>query len=166
MSNLTTDNQQENPEAAKSKTPGSVPTPHSPLPTPPVLIIGGGFAGLAAAVDLVEAGRRVLLLERRSFLGGRAYSFMDKTTGDTIDNGQHLMMGCYHRTLRFLEKIGSLDKLKFQPDPQVDFLREGADGSVTRASFKCPPLPAPLHLLGGLAGLKTIGWGDRLRALS
>src|SRR5262245_11945152 len=179
MSNLTTHNQQENPEAAKSKTPGSAPTPHSPLPTPhssptphsplptpPVLILGGGFAGLAAAVDLVEAGRRVLLLERRSFLGGRAYSFTDKTTGDTIDNGQHLMMGCYHRTLRFLEKIGSLDNLKFQRDPQVDFLREGANGSVTRASFKCPPLPAPLHLLGGLARLKTIGWGDRLRALN
>jgi hypothetical protein len=129
------------------------------------MILGGGFAGLAAAVDLAEAGRRVLLLERRSFLGGRAYSFTDKTTGDTIDNGQHLMMGCYHRTLQFLEKIGSLDKLKFQPDPQVDFLHEGANGSVTRASFKCPPLPAPLHLLGGLARLKTIGWGDRLRAL-
>jgi hydroxysqualene dehydroxylase len=143
-----------------------ISNPLVPLsPCPLVLIIGGGFAGLAAAVDLAEAGARVLLLERRSFLGGRAYSFTDKTTGDTIDNGQHLMMGCYHRTLRFLEKIGSLDKLKFQPDPQVDFLHERADGSVTRASFKCPPLPAPLHLLGGLARLKTIGWGDRLRAL-
>jgi squalene-associated FAD-dependent desaturase len=139
--------------------------PVAPSPRRPVLILGGGFAGLAAAADLAEAGRRVLLLERRSFLGGRAYSFTDKTTGDTIDNGQHLMMGCYHRTLRFLEKIGSLDKLKFQPDPQVDFLHERADGSVTRASFKCPSLPAPLHLLGGLARLKTIGWGDRLRAL-
>jgi squalene-associated FAD-dependent desaturase len=139
--------------------------PVAPSPRRPVLIIGGGFAGLAAAVDLAGAGKRVVLLERRSFLGGRAYSFTDKTTGDTIDNGQHLMMGCYHRTLGFLEKIGSLDKLKFQPDPQVDFLQEGADGEVTRASFKCPPLPAPLHLLGGLARLKTIGWGDRLRAL-
>jgi hydroxysqualene dehydroxylase len=139
--------------------------PVAPSPRRPVLIIGGGFAGLAAAVDLAEAGRRVLLLERRSFLGGRAYSFTDKTTGDTIDNGQHLMMGCYHRTFRFLEKIGSLDKLKFQPNPQVDFLQEEANGSVTRASFKCPRLPAPLHLLGGLARLKTIGWGDRLRAL-
>jgi squalene-associated FAD-dependent desaturase len=108
---------------------------------------------------------RVILLERRSFLGGRAYSFTDKTTGDTIDNGQHLMMGCYHRTLRFLEKIGSLDKIKFQPNPQVDFLQAEANGEVTLASFKCPPLPAPLHLLGGLAKLKTIGWGDRLRAL-
>jgi hydroxysqualene dehydroxylase len=138
----------------------------SPSLRPSVLIIGGGFAGLAAAVDLAEAGMRVLLIERRSFLGGRAYSFTDKTTGDTIDNGQHLMMGCYHQTLRFLEKIGSLDKLKFQSDPQVDFLREETNGSVTRASFKCPPLPAPLHLLGGLARLKSIGWGDRLRALS
>ncbi|MGH9769530.1 MAG: hydroxysqualene dehydroxylase HpnE [Blastocatellia bacterium] len=140
-------------------------TPHSPLPTSPVLILGGGFAGLAAAVDLAEAGKRVLLLERRSFLGGRAYSFTDRTTGDTIDNGQHLMMGCYHCTLRFLEKIGSLGKLKFQPNPRVDFLHEETAGSVTRASFKCPPLPAPLHLLGGLAGLKTIGWGERWRAL-
>ncbi|HEY6400167.1 MAG TPA: hydroxysqualene dehydroxylase HpnE [Blastocatellia bacterium] len=143
-----------------------VDNPLVPLsPCPLVLIIGGGFAGLAAAVDLAEAGKRVLLLERRSFLGGRAYSFTDKTTGDTIDNGQHLMMGCYHRTLGFLEKIGSLDKLKFQTDPRVDFLQEGSDGEVARASFKCPPLPAPLHLLGGLARLKTIGWGDRLRAL-
>src|SRR5262245_41256714 len=142
------------------------PCPPLPLSPPPlVLILGGGFAGLAAAVDLAEAGRRVLLLERRSFLGGRAYSFTDKTTGDTVDNGQHLMMGCYHRTLRFLEKIGSLDKLKFQSYPRVDFLQKEANGSVTHASFKCPPLPAPLHLLGGLVRLKTIGWGDRLRAL-
>src|SRR4029079_15604988 len=101
-------------------------------------IIGGGFAGLAAAVDLTEHGRPVLLLERRSFLGGRAYSFTDRITGDTIDNGQHLMMGCYHETIDFLESIGSLDKLKFQPDPQVDFLQEESNGSVTRASFKCP----------------------------
>src|SRR5262249_59715952 len=98
------------------------PTPHSPLPTPPVLILGGGFAGLAAGVDLAEAGAQVLLLERRSFLGGRAYSFTDKVTGDTIDNGQHLMMGCYHATLGFLNKIGAAGKLKFQPNPQVDFL--------------------------------------------
>ncbi|MEO6725971.1 MAG: hydroxysqualene dehydroxylase HpnE [Blastocatellia bacterium] len=126
-----------------------------------VLVIGGGFAGLAAAVDLAEHGVNVLLLERRAFLGGRAYSFTDKTTGDTVDNGQHLMMGCYHHTLGFLDKIGSTHKLKFQQNPQVDFLseREGA------ASFKCPPLPAPLHLLAGLFKLQSIGWHDRINAL-
>jgi squalene-associated FAD-dependent desaturase len=129
------------------------------------LIIGGGFAGLAAAVDLAEQGRKVLLLERRAFLGGRAYSFTDKTTGDTVDNGQHLMMGCYHATLDFLNKIGALHKLKFQPNPQVDFLQERQGGDVRHAMFKCPPMPAPLHLLAGLVRLDTIGWADRIRAL-
>lgn len=127
----------------------------------PIVILGGGFAGLAAAVDMAELGHRVLVLERRSFLGGRAYSFTDKITGDTIDNGQHLMMGCYHHTLRFLGKIGALEKLKFQANPRVDFLHEHEG----HASFQCPNLPAPLHLLAGLAGLKSIGWGDRFRAL-
>ena len=143
------------------------PSPRPPLPPSPplpVLILGGGFAGLAAAVDLTEAGAPVLLLERRSFLGGRAYSFTDKTTGDTIDNGQHLMMGCYRHTLNFLEKIGAAGKLKFQENPQVDFLQERLGGIVRRASFKCPPAPAPLHLLIGLARLDTIGWSDRIKA--
>ena len=126
-----------------------------------VLIIGGGLAGLAAGVDLASSGRRVLLLERRSFLGGRAYSFTDRVTGDTIDNGQHLMMGCYHRTLDFLGKIGTLDKIKFQDRPRVDFLLSGGEHAI----FQCPPWPAPLHLLGGLMGLKSLTWRDRLRAL-
>jgi hydroxysqualene dehydroxylase len=126
-----------------------------------VVVIGGGFAGLAAAVDLAERGRRVLLLERRAFLGGRAYSFVDRATGDTVDNGQHLMMGCYRHTLGFLEKIGALGNVKFQPHARVDFLSD----EQGHAAFKCPPLPAPLHLVAGLAGLKTVGWGDRLKAL-
>ena len=127
----------------------------------PVVIIGSGFAGLAAAVDLSEQGRRVLLLERRNFLGGRAYSFTDKTTGDTIDNGQHLMLGCYHHTLDFLSKIGASHKVKFQPNPRVDFLSD----TTGHASFSCPALPAPLHLLAGLSRLNTIGWRDRFNAL-
>ncbi len=126
-----------------------------------VIIIGSGFAGLAAAVDLAEQGIPVRLLERRSFAGGRAYSFRDKFTGDSIDNGQHLMMGCYHHTLHFLDKIGSGHLLRIQDSPRVDFLhqREG------RSSFACPSLPAPLHLLAGLARLGTISWRDRINAL-
>jgi uncharacterized protein with NAD-binding domain and iron-sulfur cluster len=87
-----------------------------------VVIIGGGFAGLAAGVRLCERGFEVLLLERRNHLGGRAYSFIDAKTGDVVDNGQHLFMGCYHHTIAFLEKIGRLDRLKFQDRPRVDFL--------------------------------------------
>jgi squalene-associated FAD-dependent desaturase len=126
-----------------------------------VVIIGGGFAGLAAGVRLSERGVTVHLLERRNHLGGRAYSFIDSKSGDVVDNGQHLFMGCYHHTIAFLKKIGRLDRLKFQDRPRVDFLdREGF------ASFDCPPLPAPLHVLAGLLRMKGIGLGDKLRAFN
>jgi len=126
-----------------------------------VVIIGGGFAGLAAGVRLSERGHEVVLLERRNHLGGRAYSFIDQKTGDVVDNGQHLFMGCYHRTIAFLETIGRLDRLRFQDRPRVDFLdREGF------SSFDCPPLPAPLNVLAGLLKMKGLGLGDKLRTVN
>ena len=125
------------------------------------VIIGGGFAGLTAGVRLSERGWEALVLERRNHLGGRAYSFIDSKTGDIVDNGQHLFMGCYHHTIDFLKTIGTLDRLKFQERPHVDFLdRDGF------ASFDCPPLPAPLHVLAGLLRMKGLGVGDKLRALN
>ena len=126
-----------------------------------VVIIGGGFAGLAAGVRLSDRGYEVLLLERRNHLGGRAYSFIDAKTGDVVDNGQHLFMGCYHHTIAFLEKIGRLDRLKFQDRPRVDFL--DADGYT---SFDCPPLPAPLNVLAGLFRMKGISVRDKLRTFN
>ncbi|HWN97753.1 MAG TPA: hydroxysqualene dehydroxylase HpnE [Blastocatellia bacterium] len=127
-----------------------------------VVIIGGGFSGLAAGVTLAERGAEVLLLERRHHLGGRAYSFIDSRTGSAVDNGQHLFMGCYHHTIDFLQKIGCLDRLKFQDKPRVDFL-DRADGFV---KFECPPLPAPLHAVAGLLRMKGLTLGDKLRALN
>lgn len=126
------------------------------------VIIGGGFSGLAAGVSLAERGVEVLLLERRNHLGGRAYSFIDSKTGSTVDNGQHLFMGCYHHTIAFLEKIGCLDRLKFQDTPRVDFL-DREDGFF---KFECPPLPAPLHALAGLLTMKGLTLSDKLRALN
>jgi squalene-associated FAD-dependent desaturase len=111
-------------------------------------------------VALSERGAEVLLLERRSFLGGRAYSFRDPVTNDTVDNGQHLFMGCYRQTIAFLEKIGTLDRLKFQDNARVDFL----DRENGFTSFDCPSLPAPLHALFGLLRMKGITPGDKLRA--
>jgi squalene-associated FAD-dependent desaturase len=127
-----------------------------------VVIIGGGFAGLAAAVRLCERGYEVLLLERRAHLGGRAYSFIDSKTGDVVDNGQHLFMGCYHHTIAFLKTIDRLDRLKFQERPRVDFL----DSTHGFTSFDCPPLPAPLNVLAGLLKMKGLAFGDKLRALN
>ncbi|HSO73881.1 MAG TPA: hydroxysqualene dehydroxylase HpnE [Blastocatellia bacterium] len=127
-----------------------------------VVIIGGGFSGLAAGVALTEQGFDVVLLERRSHLGGRAYSFIDSKTGSPVDNGQHLFMGCYHHTIAFLKKIGCLDRLKFQDRPRVDFL-DRSDGFF---KFECPPLPAPLHVIAGLLGMKGLTLVDKLRAIN
>src|SRR3990170_7504293 len=127
-----------------------------------VIIIGGGFAGLSAAVELSSAGFRVTLIEQRRFLGGRAFSVLDKNTGLEPDNGQHILMGCYENTFRFLEKIGVTDKLYFQKDLCVDFL----DTTGTAYRLSCLPLPAPLHILSGILRFKAISLAERIRMLN
>src|ERR1041385_8024267 len=119
-----------------------------------VIVIGGGFAGLSAATALAEQGCRVTVLEGRQVLGGRAYSFVDPKTGDSVDNGQHLFMGCYHETIRFLSRIGTGAVLKFQNNLSVDFI--GGEGRT--AKLRCWPLPSPWHLLSGLLRLSTLSW--------
>jgi squalene-associated FAD-dependent desaturase len=126
-----------------------------------ILIIGGGFAGLAAGVALAEAGRKVHLLEQKPHLGGRARSFCDPTTGSVVDNGQHLFMGCYHSTIRFLATIGTLDRVQFQPRLAVPFLDRG--GRLTR--LDCPDWPSPWHLLLGVLGSRSFSWKEKLEVL-
>ena len=125
--------------------------------TKSVAIIGGGFAGLAAGVYLAEKGFIVNLFEKRPILGGRAYSVIDSKTGDTLDNGQHLMMGCYHHTLAFLEKIGTRSLVEFQEKMEVSF----ADKAGNTYALQCPNLPAPLHMLIGLLRLKTLDASEK-----
>ena len=126
-----------------------------------VIVIGGGFAGLSAATALADRGFQVSVLEGRQVLGGRAYSFTDSQTRDSVDNGQHLFMGCYRETQDFLKRIGALDKLKFQMNLSVDF----AGDRGRRAKLRCWPLPSPWHLLSGLMRLSTLSWADRFRLI-
>ncbi len=126
-----------------------------------VIVIGGGFAGLAAAVALAGDGVRVTVLEKRSVLGGRAYSFTDSTTGEIIDNGQHAMMGAYHEMFRFLDRIGATDKLAIQKTLSVTMLDpEHGEGTIA-----CPPLPNPLHMGAAVLGYRLLGLPDRVRVL-
>jgi hydroxysqualene dehydroxylase len=134
-----------------------------------VLVIGGGFAGLAAGVALAGAGRRVRLLEAKPYLGGRARSWTDPVTNSVVDNGQHLFMGCYQATLKFLKTIGTLDRIRFQKGLAVSFLERG--GRLT--TLECPRLPSPFHLLAGVARsasftrrekLEVVRLGWRLRS--
>jgi len=126
------------------------------------IILGGGFAGLSCGAALSAEGRRALLLEKKPHLGGRAYSFRDARTGDVVDNGQHLFMGCYRQTRAFLAQIGTADKLSFADPIRVDY----ADQDGRRDALVCPAvLGSPLHLAAGVFGLKGLSLFDKLGLL-
>src|SRR4051812_46319413 len=129
--------------------------------TEKIIVIGGGFAGLSAGTALAERGYQVTLLEGRQVLGGRAYSFPDRKTGDAVDNGQHLFMSCYDHTRKFLNRIGTGSAIDFQPNLAVDFVNTLG----MPAKLRCWPLPAPWHLLSGLMRLSSLSWADRFRLL-
>jgi squalene-associated FAD-dependent desaturase len=115
-----------------------------------IAVIGGGFAGFAAAVALQERRHEVVLLERRGVLGGRATSFRDTVTAEDVDNGTHLMLGAYRATLDLLRRVGASDLVAFQDNLRLEWVDEKGV-----AALECPPIRAPLHLLVGLLGLRV-----------
>jgi squalene-associated FAD-dependent desaturase len=129
--------------------------------TPDVIVIGGGFAGLSAASALAERGARVTLLEARATLGGRATAFTDPHSGERVDNGQHVLMGCCHETFRFLGRIGGDAHVRLQPELAADMITRAG----RRTRFVCPPLPPPLNLVGGIMDWDALRWRDRFSAL-
>ena len=128
---------------------------------PDVIVAGGGFAGLAAATALADAGARVLLLEARPHLGGRARSWIDPTTGGVVDNGQHLFMGCYDETLRFLTRVGTRHRLALQPRLEIPWAER--DGRLRW--FRLAGAPSPIDAIVGLLGYPGLGWRDRVGLL-
>ena len=116
------------------------------MPRYDAVVVGGGFAGLSAAVELSARGARVAVVEARRRLGGRATSYRDRVTGDWVDNGQHVVFGCYHETLRFLRIIGARDGLRLQPSLAVTYV----DRDERTIRFDCPLLPPPLNLIAGI----------------
>ncbi len=126
-----------------------------------LIVVGGGVAGLVAASHAAAAGRRVLVLEARGRLGGRASSFTDRATGEVVDNGQHILMGCYHETQRWLELVSSQNGLTAAAALRVPMI----DECGARTMLSCPSWPAPLHLVAGVLGWKALSWRDRLSVL-
>ncbi len=124
-----------------------------------VVVVGGGFAGLAAAIALQERRHEVTLLERRGVLGGRATSYRDAQSGADVDNGTHLMIGAYEATFDLLRRAGALDLLEIQERLAIDYVDERGVSSLD-----CPALPAPLHLLAGLLSLR-VPWRVRWQAV-
>ena len=131
------------------------------LTKPDVVVVGAGFAGLSAAVRLTRRGARVLVIEGRSRLGGRATAFPDRETGELVDNGQHILMGCYTETFGFLRDIGAQDHVRLDPQLAVTMI----DRAGRRTRLSCPALPAPLHLVAGVLEWEALSWRDRLGML-
>ncbi len=126
----------------------------------PVVIIGAGFAGLSAAVRLADAGFTVTVLEEAPRLGGRATAFADRETGERVDNGQHVLFGCYRETYAFLRRIGTAGLAPL--DRQLSLTMAGPDGR--QSILRCPSLPPPWHLVAGVMRWNALGMGDRLSA--
>ena len=126
-----------------------------------VIVIGAGFAGLSAAVDLSSRGARVLVLETKPQLGGRATTFRDRASGELVDNGQHVLFGCYRQTFRFLSTIGAERDIRLQRDLDVVFV----DPRGRRTRLRCPPAPPPLNLLGAVLDWEALTLRDRISVL-
>jgi zeta-carotene desaturase len=132
------------------------------VPAPDAVVVGAGFAGLTAAVDLTARGARVLVLEARPRLGGRATAYIDPVTRELVDNGQHVLIGCYHETFRFLRSIGTDHLVHLDERLEIEYVEQ--DGR--RSILKARDWPPPWHLLGGLAAWDALSWRDRLSAFA
>ena len=127
-----------------------------------IAVIGGGYAGCAAAFSLAREGHLVDLIEAKPQLGGRAHSYREAKTGTILDNGQHILMGCYHRTLEMVAEMGNLDRLDRHDRLNLHFVSPKKGRTILRAS----PLPPPFHLLAGLFGFQELTWLDRWAILN
>jgi len=125
---------------------------------PRIVVVGGGLAGIAAALCCVDAGASVTLLERRPRLGGATWSFARR--GLWYDNGQHVFLRCCTAYQAFLARIGAEDGVRLQDRLAVPVVAPGG----RRAWLRRHRLPAPLHLAPSLAGYRHLPPGWRLRA--
>ncbi len=123
----------------------------------PVVVVGGGLAGVSAALAVADGGGSVVLVERRPRLGGLTWSF--RRNGLWFDNGQHVFLRCCTAYQDLLERIGSAGQVHLQRRLDIPVLAPGGvSSSIARG-----PLPTPLHLARALAGYRHLSLADRAR---
>jgi squalene-associated FAD-dependent desaturase len=119
------------------------------------IVVGGGLAGISAAVRLADAGVPVTLLEASRRLGGRAGSFHDRRTGLEIDNCQHVTLGCCTRYRALLDHLGAGGSLRWTREQW--WVEPGGRTSVLAPSV----LPAPVHAAPSFLRARFLGWSDK-----
>jgi squalene-associated FAD-dependent desaturase len=124
-----------------------------------VAVVGGGLAGIAAALELADNGAGVTLFESRSRLGGATYSV--QRNDYWIDNGQHVLLRCCTAYRGLLARLGVGHLVPIQPRLRIPILREGKPPAFLHRA----PLPAPLHLVPTLLRYALLDRGERAGAL-
>jgi len=120
------------------------------------VVVGGGLAGIAAAVRLAHDGVGVTLVETRKRLGGRATSFIDPTTGHVLDNCQHVLMGCCTNLIDLYRRLGVADRIQWHR--RLYFA--GDHGVVDQ--MEADDLPAPMHMFRSLMGFRSISLAEKI----
>jgi squalene-associated FAD-dependent desaturase len=120
-----------------------------------VTVIGGGVAGMSAACALAEAGFHVQLVERRSYLGGRASSYLHPGVNEVIDNCQHVLFGCCTNLIGLYRRIGVANKIHWTSE--MTMIEPGGRRSPLGPSW----LPAPLHGMPKLLSAHAFTLADK-----
>ena len=97
-----------------------------------VAIVGAGLAGMATAIDLVDAGAEVEIFESRPFVGGKVGSWIDKD-GNHLEMGLHVFFGCYYNLFALMEKVGAIDNLRLKQHTHT-FINKG--GRIGELDFR------------------------------
>ncbi|MGR8007148.1 hydroxysqualene dehydroxylase HpnE [Streptomyces hypolithicus] len=123
------------------------------------VVVGGGLAGVTAALRLADAGTRVTLLEGRPRLGGLAFSFR---RGDlTVDNGQHVYLRCCTAYRWFLDRVDGAELAPLQDRLDVPVLDVGRATGPRLGRIRRTALPVPMHLAAGLATYPHLTLAER-----
>jgi zeta-carotene desaturase len=120
-----------------------------------VAVIGGGLAGLSAGCALADAGMQVTLFERRPYLGGRASSYEHPGTNETVDNCQHVLLGCCTNLIDLYKRLGVENQIRWYD--RLNFIEPGGRTSVLSPTF----LPAPFHSTPSFMRAKFLSIGDK-----
>jgi len=127
-----------------------------------VAVIGAGWAGATAALMLARAGIHVTVFEANSIAGGRAR--VVEKSGRLFDNGQHLLLGAYRRSLAMVDSLHAADSANEAPYLRLPLMLQSAPKMPAALSLVAPNLPAPLHLLAAIITAKGLSLSEKFAA--
>jgi zeta-carotene desaturase len=119
------------------------------------IVVGAGVAGLNAAASLAKAGVKVTVLERRPYVGGRAYSYLHPALDEVVDS-QHVLLGCCTNLLEFCAEAGVAEKIRWY-DEQTFLTPDGGASKIARSG-----LPVPMTYAGSFLRASMLGAGDKV----